>query len=62
MQPTNINTITMSVVNTAAETWAALNQAASHIQEKFGEAFLLFAKCHNVYDQSAVTDAEIDTR
>ena len=61
MQPTNINILTMSAVNTAAATCPVLNQAAAHIWETFGKALLLFAKCHNVYDQSAVTDAEIDT-
>lgn len=52
-------TLCQSIVELASTQCPSLLSEAVALGEKFKELFLLFSKCHNIYDNNYVTDEDI---
>ena len=59
IQAKNITTLCQSIVELATSQCPTLVPEATAVGEKFKELFLLFSKCHAIYDQNYVTDTQI---
>ena len=59
-QEKNIDTLCSSVPATALQQYPSLLVQAQQIAEKFRKAFVLFSKCHKVYDSNYVDSDEVE--
>lgn len=58
-QENNIHTLCSSVPATALEQYPSLHGQAQQIAEKFKKVFVLFSKCHKVYESNYVDSDEV---
>ena len=49
-----------SVASTALQNYPSLHVQAQQVTERFKKAFVLFSKCHNIYDKTYVDGDDLE--